>query len=165
MSCPLYQYIYLHVQLYYSKDLDHIKHNQANKSLWNLLSAGWSNYLFDINVWRSPLYCCTFNTNVWEFQVSSRTLWYLKITLILITMHHQLRFSHNRLTDTRRPQIRLFVLMYLRKFNSLMCISKSINIDSYQANLKAFIQHYSTTKNEHFTSVIKNGNTWYHCNG
>ncbi len=40
-----------------------------------------------------------------------------------------------------------------------MCITESINIDSHQANLKAFIQHYG-----HYTSTIKKGNTWYHCN-
>ncbi len=45
-----------------------------------------------------------------------------------------------------------------------MCITKSINIDSHQANLKAFIQHYGITHNGHCTTVIKNENTWYHCN-
>ncbi len=45
-----------------------------------------------------------------------------------------------------------------------MCIIESINIDSYQANLKAFIQHYGTIHNGYCTTVIKKGNTWYHCN-
>ncbi len=51
-----------------------------------------------------------------------------------------------------------------RKLNNVMCITESINIDSYQANLKAFIQHYGTTQNGHYTSVIKKGSTSYHCN-
>ncbi len=51
-----------------------------------------------------------------------------------------------------------------RKLNNVMCITESISIDSYQANLKAFIQHYGTTQNGHYTSVIKKGSTWYHCN-
>ncbi len=34
-----------------------------------------------------------------------------------------------------------------------MCITESINIDSYQANLEAFIQHYRATQNGHYTSV------------
>ncbi len=38
----------------------------------------------------------------------------------------------------------------------------------HQANLnlilKAFIQHYETTQNVHYTSTIKKSNTWYHCN-
>ncbi len=45
-----------------------------------------------------------------------------------------------------------------------MCITVSINIDSYQANLKTFNQHYGTTHNGHYISVIKKGGTWYHCN-
>ncbi len=45
-----------------------------------------------------------------------------------------------------------------------MCIAQSINIDSYQANLKTFIQHYGNTQNGHDTSRIKKGKTWYHCN-
>ncbi len=32
-----------------------------------------------------------------------------------------------------------------RKLNNVMCISESININSYQVNLKAFIHHYGTT--------------------
>ncbi len=28
-----------------------------------------------------------------------------------------------------------------RKINNVMCITKAINIDSYQADLKVFIQH------------------------
>ncbi len=51
-----------------------------------------------------------------------------------------------------------------RKLNNVMLITESINIDSYQINLKACIQHYGTTQNEQYTSVIKKGNTWYHCN-
>ncbi len=51
-----------------------------------------------------------------------------------------------------------------RKLNNVMCITESINIDSYHANLKTFIQHYRSTQNEHYTSVIKKGNTWYHWN-
>ncbi len=46
-----------------------------------------------------------------------------------------------------------------RKLNNVMCIIYSINIDSHQANLKAFIQHYGTTQNRHYTSTIKKGNT------
>ncbi len=45
-----------------------------------------------------------------------------------------------------------------------MCITESININRYQANLTAFIQHYGTIQNGHYTSVIKTGNIWYHCN-
>ncbi len=45
-----------------------------------------------------------------------------------------------------------------------MCITESINIDSHQANLKAFIQHYETNQNGHYNSTVKRGNTWYHCN-
>ncbi len=45
-----------------------------------------------------------------------------------------------------------------------MCITKSINIDSHQANLKAFIQHYITTQNGHYTSFIEKGNNWYQSN-
>ncbi len=41
----------------------------------------------------------------------------------------------------------------------VMCITESINIDSHQANLKAFIQHYKTTQNGHYTSTIKKGTT------
>ncbi len=44
-----------------------------------------------------------------------------------------------------------------------MRITESINIDSHQANLKAFIQHYGTTQNGHYTPTVKKGNTWYHC--
>ncbi len=51
-----------------------------------------------------------------------------------------------------------------RKLNNVMCITESININSHQANLKAFIQHYGTTQNGHYTSTIKKGNTWYQCN-
>ncbi len=51
-----------------------------------------------------------------------------------------------------------------RKLNNVMCITESINIDSHQANLKAFIQHYETNQNGHYTSTIKKGNTWYNCN-
>ncbi len=49
-----------------------------------------------------------------------------------------------------------------RKLNNV--IIESINLDSYQANLKAFIQHFGTTQNGNYTSVIKKGNTWYHSN-
>ncbi len=45
-----------------------------------------------------------------------------------------------------------------------MCITESINIDSYQANVEAFINDYVTTHNAQYTSVIKKGNTWYHWN-
>ncbi len=45
-----------------------------------------------------------------------------------------------------------------------MCFSEEINIDSYESTLKVFIQHYGTTHNGHCTSVIKKGNTLYHCN-
>ncbi len=48
-----------------------------------------------------------------------------------------------------------------RELNNVMCITKSITISSYQANLKAFIQNYGTTHNGHYTSIIKKGNTWY----
>ncbi len=48
--------------------------------------------------------------------------------------------------------------------NNAMCITESINIDRYQAYLKAFIQHYGTTQNGQYASVIKKGNIWYHCN-
>ncbi len=41
-----------------------------------------------------------------------------------------------------------------RKLKNVMCIIEWINIDSYQANLKAFIQHYGTIQIGHFTSVI-----------
>ncbi len=51
-----------------------------------------------------------------------------------------------------------------RKINNVMFITESINIDSYQANLKAFIQHYGTTQNGYYTSVTKKGGTRYHCN-
>ncbi len=51
-----------------------------------------------------------------------------------------------------------------RKLNNIICITESINIDSYPANVKTFIQHYGTTHNGHYTSVIKKGNAWYHCN-
>ncbi len=50
------------------------------------------------------------------------------------------------------------------KLNNVMCITESINIDIYQAKLKAFIQHYGTIQDEHKTSVIKKGGTWYHFN-
>ncbi len=45
-----------------------------------------------------------------------------------------------------------------RKLNNVMYTLESINIDSYQANLKACIQHCATTQNEHNTSVTKKGN-------
>ncbi len=45
-----------------------------------------------------------------------------------------------------------------------MCRLLSNNIDNYQAFLKAFIQHYGTTLNALYTSVIKKYNTLYHCN-
>ncbi len=32
-----------------------------------------------------------------------------------------------------------------------MCITESINTDSYQVKLKAFIQHYGTIQNGHYT--------------
>ncbi len=51
-----------------------------------------------------------------------------------------------------------------RKLNNIMCITESINIDSYQANLKAFNQQYGTTQNGHYASVIKTGGTWFRCN-
>ncbi len=35
-----------------------------------------------------------------------------------------------------------------------MCITESINIDSYQANLKAFIQHDGTTQNGHSLQLL-----------
>ncbi len=50
------------------------------------------------------------------------------------------------------------------KLNNVKCIRESISIDSYQTNLKSFIQHYEPTQNRDYTSVIKKGNTWYHCN-
>ncbi len=50
------------------------------------------------------------------------------------------------------------------KLNNVMCITESINIDSYQANLKVFIQYFRTTQNRHYTSVTKKGSTYYHCN-
>ncbi len=51
-----------------------------------------------------------------------------------------------------------------RKLNNVMCISESIKIDSYQANLNAIIQHYGTTQNGHYTSAIKKGNVSYYSN-
>ncbi len=39
-----------------------------------------------------------------------------------------------------------------------MFITKPINIDSYQASLKAVILHYGTTQDGHYTAVIKKGN-------
>ncbi len=36
------------------------------------------------------------------------------------------------------------------KLNNVMCITESINIDSHQTNLKAFIQYYGTTQNGHY---------------
>ncbi len=47
-----------------------------------------------------------------------------------------------------------------RKLNNVMCITESINIDTHQANLKAFIQHYGTTQNGHYTSTTKKGNKY-----
>ncbi len=44
-----------------------------------------------------------------------------------------------------------------RKLNNVMSITESINIDNYQANLKAFIQHYGTPQNGYYNSVIKKG--------
>ncbi len=40
-----------------------------------------------------------------------------------------------------------------------MCIAESTNIDSYQAMLIAFIQHYGTTQSGQYSSVIQKGNT------
>ncbi len=37
-----------------------------------------------------------------------------------------------------------------RKLNNVRCIAELINIDSHQANLKAFIQHYGTTQSVHY---------------
>ncbi len=51
-----------------------------------------------------------------------------------------------------------------RKLNNIICISESINIDNNQAILKACIQHVDSTVNGHYTSVIRIGHTWYHCN-
>ncbi len=67
------------------------------------------------------------------------------------------------------PKIRMVIIINRfdnnnRKLNNVMCITESINIDSHQANLKAFIQHYGTTQNGHFTSTVKKGNTLYRCN-
>ncbi len=55
----------------------------------------------------------------------------LKILMVIIN-----RFDHNN-----------------RKLNNVMCIIQSINIDSHQANLKTFTQHYETTQNVHYTSI------------
>ncbi len=51
-----------------------------------------------------------------------------------------------------------------RKLNNVMLITKLINIDSYQANLKAFIQHYGTTQNGLKLQLLKKGITWNHFN-
>ncbi len=56
------------------------------------------------------------------------------------------------------------LITIIENLNNIMCITESINIDSHQANLKAFIQHCGTTQNGHYTSVIKKCSTWYPSN-
>ncbi len=71
-------------------------------------------------------------------------------------------------TFSNRPKILMIIINRFdnnnRKLENVMCITESINIDRYQANLKAFIQHCGNTHNVHYTAVIKKGNTCYICN-
>ncbi len=76
--------------------------------------------------------------------------------------------SQIKQTFSDTPEILMIIINIFdnsnKKLNNVVRITESINIDSYQTNLKAFIEHYGTTQNEQYTSVIKKGNIWYHCN-
>ncbi len=65
----------------------------------------------------------------------------------------------NNLTLLKILMIIINIFYNNRQLNNVMYITESINIDSCYANLKAFIQHYGSTQNGHYTLVIKKGAT------